>query len=61
MVAKSLLIDANLPFVVQGEKLQEMVGPGRTGTIFSVPLGTVKLQVKAEEADEARDTARRQR
>ncbi len=58
MVAKSLLLDAGIPFIARGERLQELVEPGRIGTNFSVPLGTVKLQVRTEDVDEAREILR---
>jgi tetratricopeptide (TPR) repeat protein len=55
LVAKSLLLDAGIPFIAKGERLQDLVEPGRIGTNFSIPLGTVKLQVHADDADEARE------
>ena len=58
MTAKSLLTDAGIPYVLQGEHPQELVEPAITGTDFSVTSGTVKLQIKAEDIDEAREILR---
>jgi hypothetical protein len=55
MVARSLLQSAGIHFVVQGERLQELIEPGRLGLNYSVPVGPVKLQVQAEYADDARE------
>jgi hypothetical protein len=54
MAAKSLPTDAGIPFIVRGEKPQDLVDPGRIGTNFSLTLGTVKLQATVENTDEAR-------
>lgn len=54
MVAISVLESDGIASLVQGDRLQELVEPGRIGTNFSVPVGAVKLQVQKEDLDDAR-------
>ena len=51
-VAKSLLEAAKIPFIVQGEEIQDLFGAGRLGNI-NILTGSVKLQVDAQDKDEA--------
>ena len=51
-IAKSLLANAEIPFEVQSEYLQDLFGAGRLGDI-NVLVGPVKLQVNAQDKDEA--------
>ena len=53
-VAKSLLRSADIPFLVQGEGVQDLFGVGRIGSGFNVVTGPARLQVGADDADDAR-------
>ena len=53
MVAKSLLEDAGIEFFPRGELVQDMFGAGRLGG-FNTLAGPVEIQVRPEDADEAR-------
>lgn len=52
-VAKSLLEDAEIPFVVRGEYIQDLFGIGRFPGNINVLVGPVELQVNAGDKDEA--------
>ncbi len=54
-IAKSLLQSAEIPFMVQGEGIQDLFGAGCFGTGFNLITGPAKLQVAAGDADEARE------
>ncbi len=54
-VAKSLLRSADIPFLVQGEGVQDLFGVGRIGSGFNVVTGPARLQVGAGDADDARE------
>ena len=54
-VAKSLLRSADIPFLVQGEGVQDLFGVGRIGSGFNVVTGPARLQVGADDADDARE------
>ena len=54
-VAKSVLQSADIPFLVQGEAVQDLFGAGRLGTGFSLVIGPIAIQVRAEDAAEARE------
>ncbi len=54
-VAKSLLEDAGIDFFAKGEGVQDLFGWGRFGTGFNPLIGAVKLQVAADDAEEARE------
>jgi hypothetical protein len=51
-VAESLLEDAGIEFFPQGEGVQDFFGGGRIGG-FSPVVGPVRIQVAAEDAEEA--------
>jgi hypothetical protein len=51
-VAESLLEEAEIEFFAQGEGIQDLFGGGRIA--FNPIVGPVRLQVAAEDADEAR-------
>jgi len=53
-VAKSALESAGIPFVVQGEGVQDLVGLGRFPGGLNLVTGPMQIQVTAENADEAR-------
>lgn len=53
-LAKSLLDEAGIPYLSQGEALQEMVGAGRFGG-YNIAVGPVEFYVSAEHALEARE------
>jgi hypothetical protein len=52
-VAKSLLEDAKIPFIVRGEYIQDLFGVGRLPGNLNVLVGPVELQVNAQDKDEA--------
>ena len=54
-VAKSLIQSADIPFLVQGEGIQDLFGVGRIGSGFNVVTGPARLQVGADDADDARE------
>ena len=53
-LAKSLLDDAGIIYVTKGEALQEVIGVGRFGIGMNPIAGPVELQVRSEDAGEAR-------
>jgi hypothetical protein len=53
-IAKSLLQSAEIPFMVQGEGVQELFGAGCLGTGFNLVTGPAKLLIHADDADEVR-------
>ena len=54
-IAKSLLHSAEIPFMVQGEGVQELFGAGCLGTGYNLITGPAKLLVDAGDADEVRE------
>ncbi len=52
-LAKSLLDEAGIPYLSQGEALQEMIGAGRFGG-YNIAVGPIEIFVSAENAEEAR-------
>ena len=52
-VAKSLLEEAGIPFFAKGEAIQDLVGLGRLAG-FNPAVGAVELQVRPEDAEDAR-------
>ncbi|MDP6778018.1 MAG: DUF2007 domain-containing protein [Candidatus Latescibacteria bacterium] len=52
-LAKSLLDEAGIPYLSQGEPLQEMIGAGRFGG-YNIAVGPIEIFVDAENADKAR-------
>ena len=53
-IAKSILMGADIQYVVAGESLQDVIGGGRIGGLNLV-TGPVQLSVPAEQADVARE------
>ncbi|MEW5764033.1 MAG: putative signal transducing protein [Acidobacteriota bacterium] len=53
-LAKTLLSDAGVPFVVRNEGVQGLFGAGELGG-FNVLVGPVEVQVKEKDADFARE------
>jgi hypothetical protein len=53
-VAKSLLQSAGIPFLVRGEAVQDLFGAGRAFGGFNIITGAIQLQVRSEDADDAR-------
>ena len=54
-IAKSLLQSAEIPFVVQGEGVQDLFGVGRIGSGFNLVTGPARLRVGADDAADARE------
>ena len=52
-VAKSLLEAKEIPFMVQGEKIQDLFGIGRFPGNINVLVGPVELKVDSKDKDEA--------
>jgi len=52
-IAKSLLEDAEIPFMVRGEYIQDLFGVGRFPGKINVLVGPVELKVNAQDKDEA--------
>ncbi len=57
-VAKSLLEAARIEFFASGEGMQDLFAWGRFGTGYNPIVGPVRLQVPAEDAEQARDLLR---
>jgi hypothetical protein len=53
-VAKSLLQAAGIQFLVRGEDVQDLFGVGRVFGGFNIITGATQLQVRSEDADDAR-------
>jgi hypothetical protein len=53
-VAKSLLESAGIPFFAKGEGVQDLFAAGRFGTGFNPFVGPVRLQVAAEDVNDAK-------
>ncbi len=54
-LAKGALESAGIPFVSEGEGLQDLIGLGRFPCGFNVATGPVKIQVDIRDADAARE------
>jgi len=54
-LAHSILDEAAIPYLTQGEGVQDLFGLGRLGTGFSVLTGPVHLQVEVAQEAEARE------
>ena len=52
--AKSALASVGIPFVVEGEGLQHLYGPGTIGAGYSMVFGPARVRVPPDRADEAR-------
>jgi hypothetical protein len=53
-LAKSLLQSAGIPFIVVNEAAQDLFAWGVLGTGFNVVTGPAEVQVRAEDAEDAR-------
>jgi len=53
-IAKSLLRSADVPFLVQGELVQDLFGIGRIGGGVNRITGPMEIQVRADDAGDAR-------
>ena len=56
-VAQSLLRSADIPTLVRGEALQDLIGAGRIGGC-NIVTGPAELQVRPEDAADAREILR---
>ena len=54
-LAKGALESAGIPFVSEGEGLQDLIGLGRFPGRFNVATGPVKIRVDVRDADAARE------
>jgi putative signal transducing protein len=54
-LAKGALEAEGIPFVIQGEGLQDLIGLGRFPGGFNVAAGPVKIHVDIRDAELARD------
>jgi hypothetical protein len=55
MMVKAALDADSIPFVVQGEGIQDWVGMGRFPAGYNAVTGPVRIHVAAENADAARE------
>lgn len=55
LVAKSLLEDAGIEYLADGEGLQDLFGAGRIGTGYNVFVGPVKLKVRKNDFERAKN------
>jgi putative signal transducing protein len=55
---KSLLDDAEIPFSVKGEGIQDLLGIGRLGAGYNMITGPVEFQVPSSYFKEAQDLLR---
>ena len=53
-MAHSILDEAEIPYLTQGEGIQDLFGAGRLGTGFSILAGPVHLRVERELETEVR-------
>ena len=54
-LAKGALESKGIPFVIQGEGLQDLIGLGRFPGGFNVATGPVKIHVDIRDAEAARE------
>jgi hypothetical protein len=54
-LAKGALESEGIPFVIQGEGLQDLIGLGRFPGGFNVAAGPVTIHVDIRDADSARE------
>ena len=54
-LVKNALDGEHLPFVAQGEVVQDWIGLGRFPSGYNAATGPVRIQVAAENADRARE------
>jgi hypothetical protein len=55
LVAKSVLDEEGIEFFAKGEGVQDIFGAGRLGAGFNTLAGPVRIQVRPEDADAARE------
>ena len=55
MVAKSILDEAGIKYLAQGEGLQDLFAMGRLGTGFNPLIGPVKFLVRNEDQQIAKE------
>ena len=55
MVAKSILDEAGIKYLAQGEGLQDLFAMGRLGTGFNPLVGPVKFLVRDEDSEIAKE------
>ncbi len=55
LLARSLLDDAGIPYVVNGDFAQDIVSWGRVGTGWNVAVGPPTVWVRTEDADRAQE------
>ena len=53
-MAHSILDESGIPYLTQGEGIQDLFGVGRLGTGFSILTGPVHIQVEREPESEVR-------
>ncbi len=53
-MAHSILDESQIPYLTQGEGIQDLFGLGRLGTGFSILTGPVHIQVERERESEVR-------
>jgi hypothetical protein len=54
-LVKSALDGEHIPFVAQGEVVQDWIGLGRFPSGYNAVTGPVRIQVAADKADRARE------
>ncbi|MBS1513453.1 MAG: DUF2007 domain-containing protein [Bacteroidetes bacterium] len=54
-LAKSMLDEAGIEYVVKGEGVENLLGVGVMGTGFNPVTGAIQIQVLENRADEARE------
>jgi hypothetical protein len=53
-IARSMLDDAQIEYLVKGEELQNLFGLGSAGTGYNVMVGPMEIQVNPEDEVQAR-------
>jgi hypothetical protein len=54
-VAKSILDGAGIPCIARNERLQNLFGWGAIGAGFNAAMGPIRVQVRKEDAETARE------
>jgi hypothetical protein len=55
VVARSVLQSAGIPSIARNERLQNLFGWGSIGTGYSVAMGPIRIQVRREDEEVARE------
>ncbi len=55
VVAKSILDGAGIPCIARNERLQNLFGWGAIGAGFNAAMGPIRIQVRKEDAETARE------